>query len=336
MKTALFFIVVIFIIDLIVPLGVAIGVLYVVALIFVADKGNKIIFRFAFLCTGLAALKFLYFHTKDTTWMVYANRIISILSIWVVAVLSSRLSLYEEIAKSSRVIQNKNKDIESFIFTASHDLNEPIKNIENLLILMREDFINKTEERTEIYMGLMMELINKMKSINQFLLEFSRIGKYGKIEEVDFNELMQEVLQKLHLLIVESKASIRFVNLPKILGYKNEIKTLFINLISNSIQYRKENIDPIIMIDTKKKGNYWVFNVSDNGIGIREKDKEKVLKIFRRSAKYKHSSLGVGLAVCAKIVDLHQGEIWIESKEGEGTSVVFTLKDNINGKNRKA
>lgn len=334
MKRATVFVLIIFIIDLVVPLGVVIGVLYLVALALVADKGRKVIFRFALICSALALIKFAYYLSNDTNWVVYTNRIITIFSIWITAYLASRLSFFEIQAKNAHVIQKKNEEIENFVFIASHDLNEPIKNMENLLILVKEDIDNKKEDNLNVYLGLMMQLLGKMISINRFLMEFAKIGRFGSLVEIDVNDIMNEVLNELTTLIKESNATIKFNSLPKIYGYKNEIKILFENLISNSLKFRRANINPLIQIEAIKNGNYWTFKVSDNGIGISSKDKDKVLGMFRRSGNLKFSSgMGVGLAACAKIVDLHEGEIWLESEEGKGTEVYFTIKNFSNGKN---
>ena len=119
---------------------------------------------------------------------------------------------------------------------------------------------------------------------------------------------------------------IKYSPLPVINGYATELKQLFQNLITNAIKFRKKETPPAINISVQKNEGYWEFAFKDNGIGIEEKYNEKIFLIFQRlHTRTEYEGSGIGLSHCKKIVELHKGKIWVESKPGEGSTFYFTL-----------
>ena len=142
---------------------------------------------------------------------------------------------------------------------------------------------------------------------------------------------MQEQLEvakyDLKKRIKETNATIICGELPKIKGYKVELRLLFQNLLSNALKYAKKQVAPIINIAAKQEDDYWIFSVADNGIGIKEQDMEDLFTIFSRvPTKQKQEGSGVGLAHAEKIVKLHEGFIWVESEFGKGSTFYFKIK----------
>jgi light-regulated signal transduction histidine kinase (bacteriophytochrome) len=116
--------------------------------------------------------------------------------------------------------------------------------------------------------------------------------------------------------------------MPVIRGHPTEIKQLFQNLIVNAIKFRREGVSPVIKIKPEKKPGFWQFSVSDNGIGIDEKHKDRIFIIFQRlHTRDEYEGSGIGLSHCKKIAELHGGKIWVESVPGEGSTFYFTIRE---------
>jgi light-regulated signal transduction histidine kinase (bacteriophytochrome) len=129
------------------------------------------------------------------------------------------------------------------------------------------------------------------------------------------------------MAVQESHAVINIELLPTISGYTTEMKQLFQNLISNSLKFRKRGESPVINITAMPKQDHWQFKITDNGIGIDEKYWERIFIIFQRlHTKNEYAGTGIGLAHCKKIVELHNGKIWLDSVLGEGSTFYFTIK----------
>jgi len=167
-----------------------------------------------------------------------------------------------------------------------------------------------------------------MKVLIKDLLDFSRIGKKGNLERLDCNKVVNEVLADLAFAIKESGANITTQSLPVIYAYPTEIKQLFQNLLINAIKFKKPGVPPQISICVQKTTDGWEFMVRDNGIGIDKKYNDKIFVIFQRlHNRTEYEGSGIGLAHCKKIVELHGGNIWVESSPGDGSKFHFTIPD---------
>ena len=146
-------------------------------------------------------------------------------------------------------------------------------------------------------------------------------------ESVNCDQLLNEVLSDLHAAIQETGATITVNPLPVINAYRTQLKQLFQNLILNAIKFRKKDIAPVITITVTPKKGFWQLSIADNGIGIDPKNQEKVFVMFQRlHSRKEYEGSGIGLAFCKKIVQLHQGTIWLESAVGKGSTFYFTIK----------
>ena len=139
------------------------------------------------------------------------------------------------------------------------------------------------------------------------------------------------MIEDLNALIMTTDAEIVYNDLPTLKAYPLELKLLFQNLIQNGIKFRKQDIKPRIQIQAEQISNGWQFSFTDNGIGIREKDYEKVFTLFRRlHNKSKYEGSGIGLAYAKKIVEIHHGKIWLKSSPNNGSTFYFSiLTDNL-------
>jgi light-regulated signal transduction histidine kinase (bacteriophytochrome) len=228
--------------------------------------------------------------------------------------------------KQNKKLQNQNKELEQFTYIASHDLQEPLRSLISFSELLEKEFIGKLGENGEFYINFISKSSKRMQLLVKGLLDYSRIGREKNLVEIDCNQIMKDVLSDMIITIKESGAEITISDLPQLKGYETEIRQLFQNLVSNALKFRKKDTTPKIEIFAQKREDDWLFSVHDNGIGIEENNKQKLFVIFKRfNNREEYEGTGIGLAHCKKIVELHGGTIWADSKFGEGSTFYFTI-----------
>ncbi len=235
-----------------------------------------------------------------------------------------------ELREKSKELEHINKELEQFAYVASHDLQEPLRTVSNFVGLLDEKYAGKTDKETEQYFKFILNATARMRSLIKDLLDFSRVGKDITFAAFDCNELLKEVIAELDISINENAATINAAELPVLEGSRMAVKQLFQNLITNAIKFRKKNVAPELTITVEEKSAEYLFAFKDNGIGIDEQYKERIFVIFQRLHNTsEYPGTGIGLATCKKIVLLHNGKIWIESKLGEGSTFYFTISKNL-------
>ncbi|WP_264566464.1 MASE1 domain-containing protein [Flavobacterium sp. N3904] len=243
--------------------------------------------------------------------------------------ISTRKSNELKISKQNIKLQIQNKELEQFAYITSHDLQEPLLTLKYFSELIKEEFPNVADKNLNQYLYFIIESSDRMQKLVKGLLDYSRVGNQIKIKKIDCNEIVNEAINSLTELIEEKDIEIKINQLPLLEGYSIELVQLFQHLITNSIKFRKKHIPLIITISAKLIKDNWQFSVQDNGIGIEKKNKEKVFIIFKRlNNREEYSGIGIGLAICKKIVELHGGNIWVESQIGQGCTINFTLPKN--------
>jgi PAS domain S-box-containing protein len=221
-----------------------------------------------------------------------------------------------------------NRDLEQFVYIASHDLQEPLLTISNFIELIQTEYASvlSKDAQAAAYIEFIANASHRLRSLIKGLLDYSRIGKERLDSEVDFNHLLDTLLEDMEATISAAQATIRYHQLPVGKGFETELRQLFQNLLSNAIKFRREGVPPVIEITAEKEGNSWKFMVRDNGIGIDERYKEKIFMIFQRlHNRNEYEGNGIGLAHCKKIVEMHKGVISVESQQGKGSTFYFTL-----------
>ncbi|WP_025742527.1 sensor histidine kinase [Aquimarina pacifica] len=224
-------------------------------------------------------------------------------------------------------LENKNKELEQFTYVASHDLQEPLKSITGLTEILTTEYNNLFNNEVTKIFSFLNESTERMKELIAELLDYNRLGQKSILEKVDCNQLINEVIQEcLSSSLYKEKIHFKIESLPNILGHKNELKQLFKHLINNSLKFKKNKTEPIIRISARKKNLTWVFSVEDNGIGMDMKFTQKIFTIFQQlHSKEKFPGSGIGLSHCKKIVELHDGDIWLKSIPDQGTTIYFTI-----------
>ncbi len=230
-----------------------------------------------------------------------------------------------ELNVQKKELKRSNKDLQDFASIISHDLQEPVRSVKQYMLLLSKKSKERFEPETQEFISFALEGALKIETMIRALLDYSRLDKKKDIKFISCEKALKQALQSLCISIDECRAEITYESLPKIKGDYFQIVQLFQNLLSNSIKYCRNPI-PKINITAELKNNEWLFSVMDNGIGIEEKDYERIFQLFQRLHTQKeYSGTGVGLSVCKKIVERYGGTIWVDSKSGEGSVFHFTL-----------
>ena len=329
---------IIFFIDLSLPLGIAIGVPYILVVLFgwfIQHRGITTLL--AFCATIFIIAGYFYSAEGASTWMVLANRTFAIMSIWLVAGLLHQIKRKESALEvtnkelDGHIIQisNKNKELEQFTYIATHDLQEPLRTVISFTNLLEQQYKDKSDENVNQYFMFIKQASTQMSDLIKGLLDYSLIGQEKQMVQLDLGEIVKTIQTDFQATISATNSKLIIKPLPQIKGYKDELRMLFQNLILNAIKFRKKGFDAIVNISAIDKAGYWEFSVRDNGIGIAPKYQKKIFSIFRRlHSKKEFEGTGIGLAHCQKIVELHQGQIWVNSVPEKGSTFTFTLKKN--------
>jgi PAS domain S-box-containing protein len=219
-----------------------------------------------------------------------------------------------------------NSELEKFAYIASHDLREPLRSMIGFAqLLQKRNEGHLSTESVEFIDSIIMGA-QRMNTLVNGLLEYSRVSNTGKpFVHVDTADLLLKVQSDLSTSIEENEVELICTDMPQLYCDELQIRQLFQNLISNSIKFRTA-APPLIRITATLTDTSWIFMIADNGIGMDMKYREKVFQIFTRlHAQERYQGSGIGLSVCKKIVERHGGSIWIESEEGRGTEIYFSI-----------
>ena len=229
--------------------------------------------------------------------------------------------------KAQEKLQFKNNELEQFAYATAHDLQEPLRTISGYSKILSQTCFDKLDDKSQEYFTYLTDASDRMKEQIDGLLDHSKIGIIKEKAIVNMNDVLSDVLADLKNSIDKTNAEIIIQNLPDVKGYKTELRLLLLNLISNALKFVQPNISPIIEVGFNSTNNYYTsFYVKDNGIGISKKNIHKIFNLFARlNKRTKYEGTGIGLTHCKKIVDLHGGEIQVDSELGKGATINFTI-----------
>ena len=231
------------------------------------------------------------------------------------------------LAEQARLLKQSNTELEQFAYVTSHDLRQPLRMVTSYLGLIERRLGAQLDGDLREFFGYAAGGAKRMDALIVDLLEYSRIGRQKRpFVEVPLAEVVADSLTNLRVAIAEAEAEVTVAEgLPRVSGDRTELGRLFLNLIGNAIKYRRSGQAPCIKVSWSDGGDEWVVAVGDNGIGIRPEDYDRAFGIFQRLVPDDGEGTGIGLAVCKKIVERHQGRIWVESVLGEGSSFKVAL-----------
>jgi chemotaxis family two-component system sensor kinase Cph1 len=257
-----------------------------------------------------------------------------------------RLKIFNELqtraASLSRLnteLSRSNDELDSFAYVASHDLKEPLRGIHNYSIFLLEDYAELLDEDGVAKLQTLVRLSQRMESLIDSLLQMSRVGRLDlELQPTNINQLVTEVRELLRPRLEQTNTTVEVRHpLPTIMVDPTRLREVFNNLISNALKYNDRD-QKLVVIGEAPAGqmgprgpinpaDYYVFYVQDNGIGIDSRHHESIFRIFKRlHAQDKYGGgTGAGLAIARKMVEKHDGELWVESVVGQGTTFYFSL-----------
>ncbi len=224
-------------------------------------------------------------------------------------------------------LRRANENLEQFAFSASHDLQEPLRSIKIYSELLTRRHANKLEGDAVTYLQFLGNSATRMETLVRDLLTYTQVTKFESLSEVvEANKALNAALASLSGTITESGARIVTAPLPSLRVNRTHLQQLFQNLIGNAIKYRSPERPPVVHVTAERQDERWVFSVTDNGIGIDPEYSKNIFGLFKRlHSNDEYSGTGIGLAICQRIVDRYHGRIWVESEPGRGSTFRFTL-----------
>ncbi|SEW46886.1 hypothetical protein SAMN05428988_6586 [Chitinophaga sp. YR573] len=230
-----------------------------------------------------------------------------------------------------RELKRSNLELEQFAYAASHDLQEPLRKIVFYSDYLYKNYSALIDERGQLYFNNMMGASQRMIQLIHDLLNFSRIYRDNLyLEKTDLNVIAAEAVNDLEIGINAKQAVIEIAHLPVMFIYPIQIRQLFQNLLSNAIKFSDEERIPHIKIYALNGGKEIQLIFEDNGVGFQEKHLDKMFSLFQRlHSREKYEGTGIGLAMCKKIADLHNGTITATSEPGTGARFIVTLPKEV-------
>ena len=225
-------------------------------------------------------------------------------------------------------LEAANKELEAFSYSVSHDLKAPLRAIEGFADALTEDFGSRLEKEAREYLQEISHGTIRMENLINDLLQHARVGRgLLKFCAVDTNALVSRVKNLLESRIEKADFRVSIVGeLPVVEGHESTLILIFQNLLENAIKFVPPGQIPEIVLQSEIEDQFHHFSIRDNGIGIEEKFQNTIFKIFERlHTNEVYSGTGIGLAIVKKAVQLHDGEIWIVSSLGSGSTFHFTL-----------
>ncbi len=223
-------------------------------------------------------------------------------------------------------LARSNAELEQFAYIASHDLQEPLRMVSSYVQLLGRRYKGKLDTDADEFIAFASEGAIRMQRLINDLLAYSRVGTRGRsFEPVDLEIALNQALENLQLAIKERKAVITRDPLPVVFGDIGQLTQVFQNLIDNAIKFSGEQ-SPEVRVSARLTGNECLCWVKDNGIGIAPEFINKLFLLFQRlHTRKEYPGTGLGLAICKRIVERHGGKIWVESKQGEGSTFNFSI-----------
>ena len=230
-------------------------------------------------------------------------------------------ALNDELARS-------NRDLEAFTHTVSHDLQEPLRKVRAFGHFLMEDCADQLPHAGREHLQRMLSAADRMKELIGHLLSLARVGTQGgELVSTDLGQVANRALETISEQVRQSGAEVTVPrDLPRVKGDAVQLEQVFQNLVGNALKFRSPDRAPKVAIraDTDRK---WVtVRVTDNGIGIEGRDFERIFGLFQRLHPEQYEGAGIGLPLCAKVINRHGGRIWVESEPGQGSTFSFTLR----------
>ncbi len=245
----------------------------------------------------------------------------------VVVDITERKKAEANIQRHTEDLRRSNRELETFAYAASHDLQEPLRMVASYVELLAKRYEGKLDEKADKYIYYAVDGATRMKQLINDLLAYSRVSTQGKVlEPTDSGVVLAQIMRGLEGLVAEAEAEVTWDELPMVLADPIQLGQVLQNLVANGLKFRGE-APPRIHIDAVPLDGMWELRVRDNGIGIDSRFSDRVFHMFQRlNTREEYPGTGIGLAIAQKIVERHGGRIWFTSEIGQGTTFHFTIK----------
>lgn len=253
--------------------------------------------------------------------------------------ISERKKVKDELEEKIRELDIKNKELqkyidsnmqlENFAYIASHDLREPVRTMRTFAQLLQKRYGDSLDESAQKFIHFIVDGANNMNNLINDLLTYSRVNTgEQEVAEIITLKLVEQVIEGLAGSINQKNVKIEIGKLPKVIvANPTKMKQLLQNLIANAVKFSSDGRRPMVTIKALSKSAFWEFSIADNGIGIDPDYQEQIFFLFKKlHPRGKYTGTGLGLAICKKIVEQHEGRIWVESTPEKGSTFSFTIK----------
>jgi light-regulated signal transduction histidine kinase (bacteriophytochrome) len=234
----------------------------------------------------------------------------------------------EELGQANIQFERSNEELEQFAYIASHDLAEPLRAISGPISLLGRRYHDQLDAEADQFIDFAVDGCRRMQAMIDDLLAFSRAGRVeGQVEVVDCNLLLHSVTAGLAQRIAETGAVLRLDPLPTVVAQPLQLGQVFQNLTSNALKFVAPGVIPEVAVSAERMENEWRFCVTDNGVGIEPRHRDRIFGMFKRlHTRAEYAGSGIGLALCKRIVERSGGRIGVEDAPvGAGTRFWFTL-----------
>ncbi|WP_237561354.1 ATP-binding protein [Halostella pelagica] len=266
--------------------------------------------------------------THDTTRHTFSEEDVSFVQSVanILAEAIERRQYQSELEQTVADLEESNNRLEQFAYAASHDLQEPLRMVSSYLRLIEQRYENELDEEGREFLDFAVNGADWMRAMIEGLLQYSRVETKGEpLTPVDLNEVVADVRDDLDIRLTESDTELEVEELPHVLGDETQLGQVFQNLLDNAITYSGED-SPRIQISAEQNGTECTVSVQDEGIGIDPAEHDRIFDVFHRlQGRDEDDGSGIGLALCERIVERHNGEMWVESTPGEGSTFSITL-----------
>jgi light-regulated signal transduction histidine kinase (bacteriophytochrome) len=244
----------------------------------------------------------------------------------ILAELSTSRSAHDALDAQARDLQRSNTELEQFAYVASHDLQEPLRKVTSFCQLLEDRYHDKLDDRGRQYIDFAVDGASRMQTLINDLLAFSRVGRVATEHvPVDLDRVVANAISNIGGAIEDAGAIVTAEPMPTVMGDPTLLTVVIQNLFNNGIKFRSPDVPPEVALTVGSDGDNWLFTCADNGIGIEPEYVERIFVIFQRlHPKDRYPGTGIGLAMCRKIVEHHDGRIWLEPGPG-GATFKFTL-----------
>ena len=232
-----------------------------------------------------------------------------------------------ELARKTEALAQSNAELQQFAYVASHDLQEPLRMVASYTQLLRKRYKGKLDADADEFIGYAVDGADRMQRLIRDLLEYSRVGSENKsFESTECERIWQHVMRNLSASIRDHQATVTHDPLPTIYANPTLLTQVFQNLIGNALKFHGSS-PAGIHVGATSLSDGWEFFIRDNGIGIPPDQRDRIFAVFQRlHGRSDYPGTGIGLAICKRIVEKHDGTIWVDSEPGKGSTFYFTVK----------